>query len=525
MTYTRGNFGESVSLGGDALPWPVGVFLLRQGSNYTSAGVRWSYYVDSRNESGRRRVVSSDSSPSFAWRYSEWSPCSSSCGQGTRVSTAVCAAASKAPSKAPVAGRSCPPPRPTSLRETCVLRPCPPRWWLGPWTGCGGGGGHARRRSVICVRDGGREARPLPDTFCLGLERPLAEERCSNETSIPMKEEEGEEDGGEEEEKAASFFRQEDTPDASGPTKPRTGGRGRGEERVEDRREDSIDIIGPPPPPARFSTHLPPTLFPAITQAPLPPPPLIVPPSGRAHANASSSSSNSSSDNWLPGECLCYAQMRFKSCLLSSSSDVINSTFCEESRYEFCEAASGPLVCVKWREGNWSRCTTTTTRRQDGGGNSEEKDGQCFRNEKHAIEGKQVREVVCPLPSWGRCNPGQRPRQARTCRTDCHTWWAGPWDPCSTTCGWGVRTRQVACRHLLTMAPSPSPKEDCAGEAPAPPAAVECRVKECEEEDEEEECLDKVGEETCSRFARVACRRSAFFRERCCRTCATVDFP
>ncbi|KAK7484024.1 hypothetical protein BaRGS_00024759, partial [Batillaria attramentaria] len=44
--------------------------------------------------------------------------------------------------------------------------------------------------------------------------------------------------------------------------------------------------------------------------------------------------------------------------------------------------------------------------------------------------------------------PTPRPSVTQACnRQICPTWYDGQWSPCSVTCGWGVQVREVVCRH------------------------------------------------------------------------------
>ncbi len=103
----------------------------------------------------------------YLWKFSDWSPCSRTCGRGVRQATPVCFDTFlKRPARHP---GLCPQgikPR-QRLRQLCLLQLCPPKWWAGPWQGCTCQGW--RKRTVLCVRDG---QQPLPDEFCDAEARP-----------------------------------------------------------------------------------------------------------------------------------------------------------------------------------------------------------------------------------------------------------------------------------------------------------------------------------------------------------------
>lgn len=78
----------------------------------------------------------------------------------------------------------------------------------------------------------------------------------------------------------------------------------------------------------------------------------------------------------------------------------------------------------KWAAGGWEACSVTC-------GN-----------------GLQKRAVDC-RDSYGHlaseCDATQRPVDVRICGDPCPTWEAGPWSPCSKTCGRGFKRRMLKC--------------------------------------------------------------------------------
>ncbi|KAF7660784.1 hypothetical protein LDENG_00275340 [Lucifuga dentata] len=85
--------------------------------------------------------------------------------------------------------------------------------------------------------------------------------------------------------------------------------------------------------------------------------------------------------------------------------------------------------CPSWKANRWSECSVTCG------------------------VGVQNRDVYCRLKGAGRvrgelCNTRTRPPTVQPCQTtECtyHTWVAGEWEECNTTCGEGVRSRKVEC--------------------------------------------------------------------------------
>lgn len=81
----------------------------------------------------------------------------------------------------------------------------------------------------------------------------------------------------------------------------------------------------------------------------------------------------------------------------------------------------------------------------------------------------QSRHVYCNHPS-GKCDDKTKPSSRRQCgNITCGFWMVGNWSPCSTSCGTGLKTRNVTCQGGVVC-----------HKATQPPSTSDCYLKPCE---------------------------------------------
>lgn len=143
------------------------IMLLFQTKN---PGIKFEYTIP-KNQTITHKLV-------FKWKYSEWTPCSATCGIGSTRSEVECIEESGTP----VDDKYCKPlPRPDDRQKTCNEDPCPPTWWKGPWQKCSQSCGKGISiRSVLCIRSSGNDEQvALKDEECTKIsEKPDVVRSC-----------------------------------------------------------------------------------------------------------------------------------------------------------------------------------------------------------------------------------------------------------------------------------------------------------------------------------------------------------
>ncbi|XP_046737583.1 A disintegrin and metalloproteinase with thrombospondin motifs 7 [Diprion similis] len=171
--YERDREREKVRIPGP-IKEDIVVYLICRG-HYRNFGLRYEYTVPKAEP---------DRAPEYSWVFSDWSLCTVTCGGGFQISKAFCHE-----SKSGVVGEDfCKDTnKPEPVTKECNQKPCPARWWVGPWqmctVTCGIG---VRKRSVMCVSSGeGEESSDLalPDSDCNGEIRPEELDTCP---ALPM---------------------------------------------------------------------------------------------------------------------------------------------------------------------------------------------------------------------------------------------------------------------------------------------------------------------------------------------------
>ncbi|XP_067094306.1 A disintegrin and metalloproteinase with thrombospondin motifs 16 [Osmerus mordax] len=113
------------------------------------------------------------------WSVGEWSACSRSCGGGEQTRQVRCVQRSSQTLEDVLADTQCGQPPPLR-RQSCSAHNCPPEWSAGLWSECSRKCGKGlRRRTVACMSTGlVARTHSLPDSSCVGLERPSSQETC-----------------------------------------------------------------------------------------------------------------------------------------------------------------------------------------------------------------------------------------------------------------------------------------------------------------------------------------------------------
>ncbi|XP_078603939.1 ADAMTS-like protein 2 [Branchiostoma floridae x Branchiostoma japonicum] len=116
------------------------------------------------------------------------------------------------------------------------------------------------------------------------------------------------------------------------------------------------------------------------------------------------------------------------------------------------------------------------------------------------------------------CNLDYKPPETQVCNdVDCPpTWFASPWGPCSTTCGAGVRGREVVCYHGDHTSTSCDPET-------MPVIKMSCMNTPCPRRDDEvdENCMDNSAA-NCELVLRVNLCGHWYYKRACCHSCSKV---
>ncbi|XP_019630565.1 PREDICTED: ADAMTS-like protein 2 [Branchiostoma belcheri] len=163
---------------------------------------------------------------------------------------------------------------------------------------------------------------------------------------------------------------------------------------------------------------------------------------------------------------------------------------------------NGPCLETSWRETSWGQCSTTCG------------------------PGQQRRKVICGgvINRHFRefrgeiCNLDYKPVETQICNEmDCPaTWFASPWGPCSTTCGAGVRGREVVCYHGDQTSTSCDPDT-------MPVIKMSCMNTPCPRSEDEvnDNCTDNSAA-NCELVLRVNLCGHWYYKRACCHSCSRV---
>ncbi|XP_049534828.1 papilin isoform X3 [Anopheles darlingi] len=155
----------------------VYLVLLAQDRN---VGVQYEYSVSSAS-------APVDEPDSYSWMYTEFQPCSVSCGGGVQTRNVTC---NSKFSLREVDEGLCNANEKPATTQKCGQQACPPRWFEGPWSNCSKpcGTEGKQTREVYCERlsaDG--ETTKIEDDVCLEHvgNKPATERECNQGTICP----------------------------------------------------------------------------------------------------------------------------------------------------------------------------------------------------------------------------------------------------------------------------------------------------------------------------------------------------
>ncbi|XP_071450367.1 A disintegrin and metalloproteinase with thrombospondin motifs 20 [Hetaerina americana] len=368
--------------------------------------------------------------PSATWQYSEWSPCSATCGEGVQIRKAIC----RSSDGQEVYPKACHGYRDSKFhsleeRRTCNIQECP-KWATGEWSPC----------SVTCGP--GEQGRPY---WCELEGKAVAEAYCRSRNGdrtegIPVHVQ----------------------PCNAGPCNYHSD------------LDNWIQGEGPLPtahPSSSSSPLVSPTTALALPRTPPPPP------SSSRWGHAADPR-----DSYMPSFPLPRASLnyRWRAGLWGPCSETCKEEGERSSGYvrrlvacqdeygrdandSACSHSEKPRdvtpcphipFCPKWSHGEWGPCNVSCG------------------------EGRQFREIGCrgsegQVLADGKCPIARKPYSVRICsavpcptrikprrREQKFVWKIWPWEKCSATCGIGYQRRRVSCHRVTRMSMSDSETYD-----------------------------------------------------------------
>ncbi|KAI8517987.1 microfibril binding, partial [Branchiostoma belcheri] len=177
-----------------------------------------------------------------------------------------------------------------------------------------------------------------------------------------------------------------------------------------------------------------------------------------------------------------------------------------------CNATARPLDVIncgdqthcgpRWLPQAWQPCSTTC------GPGQQRRKVICG-----GVINRQFREFRGEI-----CNLDYKPQETQVCNEmDCPpTWFASPWGPCSTTCGAGVRGREVVCYHGDQTSTSCDPDT-------MPVIKMSCMNTPCPRSEDEvnDNCTDNSAA-NCELVLRVNLCGHWYYKRACCHSCSRV---
>ncbi|XP_078686943.1 ADAMTS-like protein 2 isoform X2 [Branchiostoma floridae x Branchiostoma belcheri] len=177
-----------------------------------------------------------------------------------------------------------------------------------------------------------------------------------------------------------------------------------------------------------------------------------------------------------------------------------------------CNATARPLDVIncgdqthcgpRWLPQAWQPCSTTC------GPGQQRRKVVCG-----GVINRQFREFRGEI-----CNLDYKPTETQVCNemTCPPTWFASPWGPCSTTCGAGVRGREVVCYHGDQTSTSCDPDT-------MPVIKMSCMNTPCPRSEDEvnDNCTDNSAA-NCELVLRVNLCGHWYYKRACCHSCSRV---
>ncbi|GFU37857.1 a disintegrin and metalloproteinase with thrombospondin motifs 9 [Nephila pilipes] len=351
------------------------------------------------------------------WKYSVWSQCSTTCGEGLQHRKAICIG----DGSVELPDTECNNDSKVSTK-TCFSPACPV-WKSDQWSQCSSTCGFGqRRRRVACFYKGNS----VSGSFCNESEIPSVVETCHQLSPCPQWH--------------SSSWEQCSVTCGSGVRKRRiictvnnlTVSSDKCDEFTKPTHVETCKL-----PFCVFKSNNHPNVFENMVPAPLP------------EEKEEETAREWRTGNWSSCSSTCGVGMMYRQviCLQMSNEKALPDKKCNRllrpTHIKTCHLPS----CGRWTTGKWSECTVTCG------------------------TGIQTRRVLCTYPdetnsSDDMCNFNSKPKKDRTCHANqClnqsstsqeighnnvdhgseHNWRTGLWGKCSKSCGGGVRRRQVAC--------------------------------------------------------------------------------
>lgn len=123
-----------------------------------------------------------------------------------------------------------------------------------------------------------------------------------------------------------------------------------------------------------------------------------------------------------------------------------------------------PKLVFRWRYGEWSTCSATC------GVGTTRAEVECIEESGTPVDDKYCKVTPRPDDKQKTCNENQCPP----------TWWSGPWQKCSKTCGKGISIRSVLCVRSSGNDEQVALKdEECVNIREKPPVLKSCVKEMC----------------------------------------------